>query len=340
MTLATRLARSLIALLMLTSATALLPSPAHAADNGAWSVTPTPADSSSPTPRSYFVLEGAPGTTLTDKVRIRNFTKKPLTFSIYGADGYNTERGGFFALRPLDQPQTDVGAWIKVPVQTVKVVGRTQVDVPITIQIPANATPGDHVGGLVALNGAVEATTESGGIDVGIQRAVASRLYLRVAGPTMPALKVTDVQLEHDRGVFPWSGAGKGTVSYTVKNTGNLRLSPSAAITLTGLFGRELSSVETGQIVDLLPGATVKLREKVEGVGAVDRVTAKVTMATPEGTKHSESTTVWVVPWLVTAMLLALVIGGVWWWLRRRAARRKAFAAVATAPKLTIAAGR
>ncbi|KAA1420496.1 DUF916 domain-containing protein [Mumia zhuanghuii] len=340
MTLATRLARSLIALVLLTLATALVPSPAHAADNGAWSVTPTPADSSSPTPRSYFVLEGAPGTTLTDKVRIRNFTKKPLTFSIYGADGYNTEQGGFFALRGLDQPQTDVGAWIKVPVQTVKVVGRTQVDVPITIQIPANATPGDHVGGLVALNGSVEGTTESGGIDVGIKRAVASRLYLRVAGPTMPALKVTDVELEHDRGIFPWSGEGKGTVSYTVKNTGNLRLSPAATITLTGLFGRDLSSVETGQIVDLLPGATVKLTEEVTGVGAVDRITTKVTMATPEGTTDSESTTQWVVPWVLTVLTILLVIGATWWWLRRRAAKRKAFAAVSSAPKITIAAGR
>lgn len=340
MTLATRLVRALGAVLLLILATALLPSPAQAADNGAWSVTPTPANSSSPTPRSYFVLEGAPGATLNDKVRIRNFTRRPLTFSIYGADGYNTEQGGFFALRGLDQPQTDVGAWLKVPVQTVKVAGRTQVDVPITIQIPANATPGDHVGGVVALNGAVEGTTESGGIDVGIKRAVAARLYLRVAGPTMPALKVTDVALEHDRGIFPWSGAGKGTVTYTIKNTGNLRLSPSATVALTGLFGRDLASVETGQVVDLLPGATVRLKAKVSGIGAVDQVTATVSAGTPEGVKASDSTTVWVVPWVVTALVLALLVGGAWWWLHRRAARRKAFAAVDTAPKITIAAGR
>ncbi|MFD1827371.1 WxL protein peptidoglycan domain-containing protein [Mumia zhuanghuii] len=340
MTRVMRHVRALIAFVVLAVAMALLPSSAHAADNGAWSVTPTPGSESSPTPRSYFVLEGAPGTTLTDKVRIRNYTNRPLTFTLYGADGYNTEQGGFFALRTLERPQVDVGAWTKLPVQQVKVARRTQVDVPITVQIPENATPGDHVGGIVALNGAVEGTTESGGIDVGIKRAVAARLYLRVSGPTTPALKVSDVRLEHDRGFFPWSGSGKGSVSYTVENTGNLRLSPESVIRLSGVAGRELDEVETAAVVDLLPGQTAKLRADVSGVGWADRVSVDVTLATPEGVRDVASTTVWIVPWPLVLILLLLIAGSTWWWLRRRAERRRAFEAVATAPKLTIATGR
>ncbi|MGH1564967.1 WxL protein peptidoglycan domain-containing protein [Mumia sp. DW29H23] len=340
MTLAKRLVRPLLALLVLVVATAVLPAPAHAADNGAWSVSPTPADESSPTPRSYFVLEGAPGATLTDKVRIRNFTKNALTFSIYGADGYNTEEGGFFALRSLEHPQNDVGAWVKLPVQQVKVARRTQVDVPITIQIPPNATPGDHVGGIVALNGAVEGTTESGGIDVGIKRAVAARLYLRVSGPATPAVKVSDIRLDHDRGIFPWSGQGKGTVSYTVENTGNLRLSPTAVISLSGLGGRELDKVETAAVVDLLPGQTAKLKQKVDGIAPLDRVTVDVALTTPVGIGDADAVTQWVVPWIAVIAVLLALAAGAWWWWRRRVARKRAFEAVASAPKLTIAAGR
>ncbi|MBW9205562.1 DUF916 domain-containing protein [Mumia sp. zg.B17] len=334
------LAGALIAFVMLAVATAVVPSPVHAADNGAWSVTPTPGSESSPTPRSYFVLEGAPGATLTDKVRIRNYTKRALTFSLYGADGYNTEQGGFFALRTLDRPQVDVGAWVKLPVQQVKVARRTQVDVPITIQIPANATPGDHVGGIVALNGAIEGSAESGGLDVGIKRAVAARLYLRVSGPTTPALEVSDVQLDHDRGLFPWSGSGKGRVTYTVENTGNLRLSPASVITVSGLGGRELDEVETAAVVDLLPGQTAKLSADVAGIGSADRVSVDVTLATPEGVRDERSTNAWIVPWPLVVILLLALAGALWWWLRRRAERRRAFEAVATAPTLTIGSSR
>ena len=340
MTRVLRLARPMIALVVLALTTGLLSSSAQAADNGAWSVTPTPGSAASATPRSYFVLEGAPGATLTDKVRIRNYTNRPLTFSLYGADGYNTEQGGFFALRTLERPQIDVGAWIKMPVQQVKVARRTQVDVPITVQIPPNATPGDHVGGIVALNGAVEGTTESGGIDVGIKRAVAARVYLRVSGPTTPALEVRGVTLDHDRGFFPWTGTGKGTVSYTVKNTGNLRLSPESVIALSGFGGRELDTVETAAVVDLLPGQIAKLRADVSGITYADRVSVDVTLATPEGVRDVGSQTVWIVPWPLMLIALLLLAGAAWWWWRRRVERRRAFEAVATAPKLSIASGR
>ncbi|PJJ56357.1 uncharacterized protein DUF916 [Mumia flava] len=340
MSVAKRLVRPLIALAVAAVAVVGPAVPAQAADNGAWSVTPTPADDSSPTPRSYFVLEGAPGATLTDKVRIRNFTKRALTFSIYGADGYNTTEGGFFALRGLEFPQKDVGAWVTVPVQTVKVAKKTQVDVPITIRIPDNATPGDHVGGIVALNGAVEGTTEADGLEVGLKRAVAARLYLRVSGPTMPAVEVTDIELEHDRGALGWTGSSSGTVSYTVTNTGNLRLSPQSVITLSGLPSRELDAVESAGVVDLLPGQSARLNAEVEGIGPFDRVTTTVTLTTAEGIGDVGETTTWVVPWVLIAVVLALLALGAWWWLHRRAERRRAFEALENAPTLTVSAGR
>ncbi len=327
------LCAALLALVVVPSA------PATAADNGAWSVTPTPADASSPTPRSYFVLEGNPGATITDKVRIRNYTNRPLTFRLYGADGYNTAEGGFFALRSLERPQEGVGAWLQMPVQTVKVAKRTQVDVPFTLSIPANATPGDHVGGIVALNEAVEGTTESGGVDVGIKRAVAARLYLRVAGPTTPALSVEDVALTHDRGFLPWSGSGKGTVTYTVRNTGNLRLTPESVIKVSGMIGRHVDTVENPGVVDLLPGQVARLRAKVSGIGAVDRLSVTVTASTTEGVTAEDTTTEWILPWPAVLLFLLLLTLATWWLLRRRAEKKRAFAAVGEAPRLTIGAG-
>lgn len=54
-------------------------------------------------------------------------------------------------------------------------------DIPFEFKVPANATPGDHIGGLVA---SVRQTEESAdGQRPEVERRVAARVYLRVTGP-------------------------------------------------------------------------------------------------------------------------------------------------------------
>ena len=102
-------ARIIVMLLTAAGLTLGAPTAAQAGDNGAWSVTPTPPAAESPAPREYFVLEGTPGSVIKDQVRITNFTDKPITFRLYGADAYNTAEGGFFALKTHDEAQARRG---------------------------------------------------------------------------------------------------------------------------------------------------------------------------------------------------------------------------------------
>lgn len=89
---------SLLPALFLTGLTA----PAHAADNGSWSVYPA---SSKVAARPYFYLSADPGTTIEDKVVVANRTGQPLTFRLYAADAYNTARDGGFAVRTVKEKQ-------------------------------------------------------------------------------------------------------------------------------------------------------------------------------------------------------------------------------------------
>ena len=329
---------AVLALVVLPAAlVALVAPPVHAADNGAWSVTPTPADVDNPAPRNYFVLEGDPGATLKDSLRVRNYTDKPITFTLYGADAYNTRQGGFFALNNVDQPQVDAGSWVRLPITTLKVAPRTQADVPFTIKIPDNATPGDHVGGLVAMNARIEGTQDAGGVDVGVQRAVGARMYLRVSGPTTPGLAVADVTLDTDRGVLPWSGSGKGTISYTVENTGNLRLSPTSVVELSGLGG-QIDEVTDTSLGDLLPGQKATMTARVEGVPWAGRLVTTVTATSPEGASAQESTTTWLVPWLGMLGIALLVALAAWYLLRRRSRIRRSLAKAESAPRIDVPA--
>jgi hypothetical protein len=309
--------------------------PSQAADNGAWSVAPKPPSENATAPRSYFVLEGDPGTRIKDEVRIQNWTDEPITFNLYGADGYNTAQDGFFALRDQGADMVGVGAWIKPLVSQVTVYGNTQVDVPVAIRIPANATPGDHVGGVVAMNTAVEKSGEgSESFDVGVQRAVGARVYLRVSGPVTPAVEVTDVELTHDRGFLPWSGKGQGTVTWTLENTGNVRLSPAALVRLSGLTGEVWASDER-ELSEVLPGQQVALSESIADVPAFGRVTATVEITAPD-VEARGAATVWLVPWPGVLLVLLVLAGLTWWWRRRRGVLARRLEVAEQAPQILV----
>lgn len=331
-----RAALTLLGLVVAVLATCLGSVPAHATDNGAWSVAPTPPDAENPAPRNYFVLEGEPGTKIKDKVRIQNWTKAPITFKLFGADGFNTEQDGFFSLKGYDEKMTDLGRWVTPATSQVTVYGRTQVDVPVTVKIPRNATPGDHVGGVVAMNVSVESTQKDAeGVEVGIQRAVGARMYIRVAGPTTPALEVENVTLTHDRGMMPWTGSGRGSVGYTVKNTGNVRLSPDAVVTLAGLTG-EIASVDGKGLTDLLPGETARVNQKVEGIPSFGKVTATVAVTTTDGPTDEAATSTWLVPWPALLVFLALIAVAIWLVRRNRGTGGRRVATAEEAPQLTV----
>ncbi len=308
---------------------------AQAAENGAWSVKPTPAEGSN-TPRSYFILEGAPGDVIRDSVRIQNWTKKPISFRLFGADGFNTEAGGFFALKNYDDKQVELGSWVKPTASVVTVYGRTQVDVPLKIRIPKNATPGDHVGGVVAMNVAVESQKETGAVDVGIQRAVGARAYVRVSGTISPGIEVSGVRVDHDRGALPWSGSGKGEVSWTVENTGNARLSPETTITVDGLGEKKVADIP--KLVDLIPGQKIRVNEKISGISWIGSSDVTVKVDAGDGLVDSVTVSVWAVPWvgllgglLLLAALVALA-------LRRSGVMQRKLKAAENAPKIEIVA--
>ncbi|GAA3063011.1 hypothetical protein GCM10020254_03680 [Streptomyces goshikiensis] len=138
-----------IALLLLLALTALDLAPAAAADNGEWSV--RPADSAI-TPRAAFQLPASPGATVSDRAVVTNTTDGALTFRLYVADAHNTERDGGLAVRGVEETQRDVGAWGKPERDVITVPARSSLTVGITLRIPSDASPGDHVGALVAVD--------------------------------------------------------------------------------------------------------------------------------------------------------------------------------------------
>jgi hypothetical protein len=259
-----------------------------------------------------------PGSVIEDAVTLYNLSNVPLTFEVYGTDAFNDDNGDFALLGTGEAP-TQVGTWVGIGGRQVPVPARTQVTIPITITIPENARPGDHVGAILAANAAT--STDNDGREVILDRRTGPRLYVRVNGPLVTELAIAGIETDHDGSLNPLSGATM--VTYTIENRGNIRLSGTARATVGGPFGiGERSGLDT-EIADLLPGESITVEEQFDGIPTMGVVITNVELE-PSGadaatfTSTSRSTTTFAPP---IGVLLAL-LAGLFAWLAVRAFRR------------------
>ncbi|MFF9863962.1 DUF916 domain-containing protein [Streptomyces sp. NPDC013953] len=294
--------------------------PAGAAENGEWAVYP---EASQLGARPYFHLSADPGATLTDRVTLANRTAAPLTFRLYAADAYNTERDGGFAVRAPEEPRRGVGAWAVPDRDRVTVPAHGAVTVPYALTVPPDAEPGDHAGALVALDERVERTAARGGAAVGVRRAVGARIHLRVTGPTAPALAVEDVTWSADAPLLPGTGESTALISYTLHNTGNVTLSPRVVLRAEGLFGRTLLTRDLrGVPSELLPRQRIRLTARWAGAPRLERGEVTVT-ATARDVRASGGASFLALPWLVV-LAAAVLVAAAGVLLRLRYVRRPA----------------
>ncbi|MBW4701733.1 WxL protein peptidoglycan domain-containing protein [Micromonospora sp. RL09-050-HVF-A] len=293
----------------------------RAGETGAarWAVQPSSAKG--PTGRNYFIYDLAPGSTLTDHVGITNLGDRPVTFDVYGTDAY-TSTDGAFALLPADRPATDVGSWIRVDRREWTIPAGKRVDIPFRLTVPANATPGDHTGGVIGAVARVRTTAD--GQRVLVDQRLAARVYLRVNGPVRPAVTVEAVDVSYANPVNPFAG-GDLVVRYRLRNDGNVRLGGSATVTVRAPFGREQARTSPTDLPELLPGATFTVTERITGVPPLLRLTAEVDIAaTSTDTALPpvvRTAGVWAAPWLLLALLAgAAGWAGLRWWRRKAAA--------------------
>ncbi|MFE3906873.1 WxL protein peptidoglycan domain-containing protein [Streptomyces sp. NPDC059153] len=291
----------------------------HAADNGSWSVYPATTQAGQ---RPYFYLSADPGATLDDKVTVTNKTDRPQTFRLYAADAYNTPRDGGFAVRAQNEKQRSVGAWARTDRERVTVRPHGSVTVPVTITVPKDAEPGDHPGALVALDERID-PADAGAVAVGIQKAVGARIYLRINGPTMPALSVDHVEVEHTQPLVPGTGRSRAVISYTLHNRGNVTLNPKVALKAEGLFGRTLLARDLKKIPsELLPRQQVRLTEQWADAPQLEWGEIELT-ASARDTRESAAVSYFALPWLVAGALLVIVGGGTGMWIRARRSRTR-----------------
>ncbi|MEU6653082.1 DUF916 domain-containing protein [Streptomyces sp. NPDC046900] len=299
-----------------------------------------PAAAKKPDARPNFSYGATPGAIVKDHIAVFNYGTKPLMLKVYAQDAFTTADGGFDLYAAKRKP-TDAGAWVKLAKNRVKIPARSRVIVPFTLTVPTKATPGDHTGGIVASLAA--SATDKKGNKVAVDQRVGARIYLRVSGEITSRLAVENLHTEYHGTANPFGG-GSATVTYTVRNTGNVRLAAHQAVSVRDAFGGTAKVAKLRDLPELLPGDAVTMTTTATGVFPAFRDTATV-MVDPQPVRGdvkfrilprvTRTVAFSAVPWALLAVLLVLA-GAATVWLVRRRRRRNPPTGTATKSTRTI----
>jgi hypothetical protein len=284
--------------------------------------------------RGFFSYQMGVGGSYSDRVAVLNYSQIPLALTIYAAELNNDDNGAIGVDLPT-APLRDAAAWVNLAkrTQTVQVAPATKkgpgrVELPFRVVVPDDAVPGDHAAAIVATLSTVGKNPK--GQNVRLDQRVATRMYLRVAGPLHPHLSIENLTAKY-RGTLNPIGRGTATVSYTVHNTGNVRLAARQVVSVTGMFGTTSKAVTPEDITMLLPGGSSRITVEVGDVLPTIWHKAKVTVtpmlfndqAVMPVPVSSQSASFTAVPWSLLGcvlLLVVLLIAVLLWRLRRKRA--------------------
>jgi hypothetical protein len=309
------------------TALVLVPIPASAAEDDTVGISLRPAESSGAFDgRSNFRYAVDPGQTVSDHAAVVNTGIETRVFTLLGTDAFNNDAGDF-ALLPTDQEPERLGRWVtfengsnRMEITLEPGEGRL---VPFTLTLPAEATPGDHAGGIVA------SVLTTGG-QVALDRRVAIRVYARVSGDLQPRLAISGVQASY-RGEWWNPFGGTVRVHYTIDNPGNVALAANVDGGVKTWFGIPAATAAGGTIKELLPGNSATYELEAPGVGQWGYLNPFVELAPfvdndDPGTyvtvaPVSRDTVLLAIPWTVLILLAAVALFFVYrWWRRKRIA--------------------
>jgi hypothetical protein len=171
-------------------ALASIAAPASAHAGATFGVDPQGASSAG----GYYVFDAGPGTTLEGRVRIANVGDRTGVVRLNAVDAATGATTGV-VYRTREDPRFDVAAWTTLERSSARLAPGESVVVAFTVQVPANAGVGDHLGGIVA-EGTPQRAQQQGrqgrarfAIRVRNQTIVA--VQVRVPGPRRPSLALT-----------------------------------------------------------------------------------------------------------------------------------------------------
>jgi Protein of unknown function C-terminal (DUF3324)/Bacterial protein of unknown function (DUF916) len=193
----------------------------------------------SPAKHGYFVLAGRPGTTIHGRVRVVNVGTATGRTSLYAVDATTGQTSGA-VYRSRQESRRDVGGWIKLGKGAVELRPRQSRVVPFSVRVPARASPGQHLGGIVAQrarsSSSGHATTGGKQQTFKVRIQALSVIAVQVNLPGPPRVKMTLT------GIKPGSQSNYQSLLLGIGNPGNVLLKGGGLLKVVNQGGRRVLS--------------------------------------------------------------------------------------------------
>lgn len=252
------------------------------------------------------IEEGAnPSDTIVKSLKVTNESGVDKDFFIYKKNIKGVEAGGvpIFADEGAELTGYELSEWVEIPSEPLHVKANESVELPVTIHVPENATPGSHFGG-VFVSAEPPKLREIG---AGVGYEVASIISIRISGDVIDGARIRSFST--DKLLY-----GKKSVKFDAKieNQGNILIRPYGPMTITSMFSSKPETIVVNEsLAGVFPGTMRDLEFSWDsdefGFGRYEAVLALVYDGNNGQKTMDASLVFWVFP--IKAMLL--ILGGI-----------------------------
>jgi len=207
--------------------------------------------------------------------------------------------------------------WI-TPLPNLLMIPKQIKNVPVTIKVPANASPGGHYGVIRF----TAAPPELKGTGVSLSASLGALILIRVSGDIKESLTVQEFTVNHDHD----GKTGKpGTLFEStpihfverLRNTGNTHEQPVGQVAITDMFGKKVAAVNVNLPPrNVLPGSIRRFEQPLDSsvIGnkkLFGRYNAKLNITYGANKQTlTASFAFWVIPYRLIGVTIVLLVGG------------------------------
>ena len=225
-------------------------------------------DPARPETESYFIYDAAPGQHFEDEVHLWNSGTEAGTVRLYVVDATTGQTSGAVYLGS-DKPREDVGSWITLDEQEVTLAPGEERTIGFAVSIPADAQPGQHLGGLVAENIVLQEGAQEGALRVNVQTRTVTAVQVNLPGERVEKVEILDITSNIEQGLQ--------TMVVSLRNAGTEMVKPTGELVVTDAQGNEIQRLPL-QLDTFLPRSEIQYPVYVQG------------QALPEGQYHASLT--------------------------------------------------
>lgn len=174
-----------------------------------------------------------PGQVFSSILRITNLDSETKTFYIIkrNISGLSEQGTPIFA-DEKEETGYEVSSWIKLSQESVTIPGQMTKEIPFSIRVPREASPGGHFGAIFVTLTPVH--PKETGVGVGFQ--VGTIINLRISGEVVEEAEIREFRT--DRAIYR-----KPEVKFItrVENKGNVLVRPRGPLEITDFFGKKVA---------------------------------------------------------------------------------------------------